>query len=180
LLAAPRVTDAVLLPDQPGNSVVDVGSGSIQVSVYDKGQFIFSQNMLLGSLRIRDLLADLERRTADFAGLMEEYIASDLDNTACWNRKASCTRPGHPGRRTALPQEAGGLDPEANAVSARSRWTAWFQLLLSERRLTWVPKQDSGEHATLLLPTALILRKFVPTPESNRCSCRPRPLRRRP
>ncbi|MDW7657401.1 MAG: exopolyphosphatase, partial [Bacillota bacterium] len=53
-----------------GTLLVDVGAGSIQVTVYDKGRFIFSQNMLLGSLRIRELLADLERRTADFAGLM--------------------------------------------------------------------------------------------------------------
>jgi exopolyphosphatase/guanosine-5'-triphosphate,3'-diphosphate pyrophosphatase len=63
-----------------GTLILDIGAGSIQASVYDKGEFIFTQNMLLGSLRVREILADLERQAADFGSLMAEYISGDLEN----------------------------------------------------------------------------------------------------
>ena len=42
----PNFTDLI----RQGTMIVDIGSGSIQATAYDKGDFVFSQNMLLGSL----------------------------------------------------------------------------------------------------------------------------------
>ncbi|MDW5299190.1 MAG: HD domain-containing protein [Sedimentibacter sp.] len=60
--------------------IVDIGSGSIQVSMYDNDKLILSKNIKLGFLRIRELLSDLQGRTLNFPKIMEEYIESNIDN----------------------------------------------------------------------------------------------------
>ncbi|HHU53444.1 MAG TPA: HD domain-containing protein [Clostridiaceae bacterium] len=58
---------------------LDIGAGSTQLTLFDKQELTFTQNILLGSLRVRDRLATLEKHTADFISLMREYISGDLD-----------------------------------------------------------------------------------------------------
>ncbi len=59
--------------------LLDIGAGSTQLTLFDEGQFLFTQNILLGSLRVRDRLSVLEQHTLDFKSLMQEYITGDLD-----------------------------------------------------------------------------------------------------
>lgn len=61
-----------------GAMILDIGAGSLQVSVYQDGILNFTKNIRLGSLRIRELLADLEGQTVDFVRLMSEYITNGL------------------------------------------------------------------------------------------------------
>ncbi|MBP3040441.1 exopolyphosphatase [Bacillaceae bacterium Marseille-Q3522] len=63
-----------------GTMLVDISSGSIQLTVYDQDQFIFSRNIKIGPLRIRELLADLEKKVINFTDLMEDYILSKMDS----------------------------------------------------------------------------------------------------
>lgn len=146
-----------------GTLLVDVGAGSIQVTVYDKGRFIFSQNMLLGSLRIRELLSDLERRTADFAGLMDEYISSDLDNYRQLEPKGILYQNLIVlGGEMAYVKKMADLDPGTDAVLSVRRLEQLYQLLLQTRPLDLaVDRGIPVDHATLLLPTVIILRKFI-------------------
>lgn len=58
---------------------LDIGAGSTQLTLFDKKELTFTQNILLGSLRVRDRLSILEKHTADFIELMREYISGDLD-----------------------------------------------------------------------------------------------------
>jgi len=64
---------------QQGTMMIDIGSGSMQLTVYNAGHFIFSRNIKLGPLRIRELLGDLESKTGDFVEIMEDYIRSKID-----------------------------------------------------------------------------------------------------
>lgn len=59
--------------------VLDIGAGSTQLTLFDGYELTFTQNILLGSLRVRDKLSTLEKHTADFISLMLEYISGDLD-----------------------------------------------------------------------------------------------------
>ncbi|WP_455714540.1 Ppx/GppA phosphatase family protein [Anaerosporobacter sp.] len=61
-----------------GTAIVDVGAGSIQISLFNKGSLITTQNIKLGSLRIREILSTMENQTTNFNNLLEEYIAGDL------------------------------------------------------------------------------------------------------
>lgn len=63
---------------QEGTMLIDIGSGSIQLTVYNNGHFIFSRNIKLGPLRIREMLGDLENQTGDFVDIMEDYIMSKI------------------------------------------------------------------------------------------------------
>ncbi len=146
-----------------GTLLVDIGAGSIQVTVYDKEQFIFSQNMLLGSLRIRELLSDLERRAGDFTGLMEEYISSDLDYYHLLEPKGILYKNLVVlGGEMAYLKKLAGYDPEATAVLPGKQFDQLYQQLLDSRPLDLSLNRDiPAEHATLLLPAAIILRKFI-------------------
>jgi exopolyphosphatase/guanosine-5'-triphosphate,3'-diphosphate pyrophosphatase len=65
-----------------GALIVDVGSGSSEISIYNNGHLVFSKSIRIGSLRIKEVLSSLERRTLDFPNILEEYIESTLDAIA--------------------------------------------------------------------------------------------------
>lgn len=63
---------------QEGTLIVDVGFGSVQISLYDKGHLITTQNVRLGALRIREMLSDSEGNTININRLIEELVDNDL------------------------------------------------------------------------------------------------------
>ena len=65
---------------EKGTAIVDVGGGSIQVSLFDKDALVATQNILLGSLKIRERLASLEHETIHYDKLVDELIRKDLIN----------------------------------------------------------------------------------------------------
>ncbi|MEN1760161.1 HD domain-containing protein [Anoxynatronum sibiricum] len=72
------------LPDhqtirKDGVMVVEIGSGSIEMSLYHQGALQRTHNLKLGHLRLREVLSTLEQRTQDFPNLLEEYVESHLD-----------------------------------------------------------------------------------------------------
>lgn len=63
---------------QKGTAIVDVGGGSIQISLFDKDSLIATQNIRIGNLRIREKVAVLEQGYGNFEYLIRELIQSDL------------------------------------------------------------------------------------------------------
>ena len=63
---------------QEGTAIVDVGAGSIQISLFDKEALVTTQNIKLGSLRIRELLYSLSNDRQHFNMLIEELINNDI------------------------------------------------------------------------------------------------------
>ncbi len=61
-----------------GTMVLDIGSGSMQATLYDKSDLVFSQNTKLGSLRVSEMLSDLAKQTTHYTEVLEEYISQDL------------------------------------------------------------------------------------------------------
>lgn len=59
-------------------AIVDVGSGSIQLSLFDKDALITTQNIRLGSLRIREMLPSVNVDSLHMELLIEELINNDL------------------------------------------------------------------------------------------------------
>lgn len=60
-------------------AIVDVGSGSLQLSLFDKDALISTQNMRLGALRIREMLPAVNIGRVQMENLVEELIDNDLD-----------------------------------------------------------------------------------------------------
>lgn len=67
---------------QKGTLIVDVGGGSIQISLFDKNALIATQNIMLGSLRIQEILQEMKNKTDNYQNLVYEYIAHDLHTFA--------------------------------------------------------------------------------------------------
>ena len=61
-----------------GTLLVDVGGGSIQLSLYDKKTLITTQNIMLGSLRIQEVLQDMQYKTDNYQNLVYDYISHGL------------------------------------------------------------------------------------------------------
>lgn len=61
-----------------GAVIADIGGGSTQLSLYKEGALYNSQNVRLGILRMREMLADLQPKTRDYAKLVEELVDNHL------------------------------------------------------------------------------------------------------
>lgn len=63
---------------QKGTLLVDVGGGSIQLSLFDKNTLVTTQNIMLGSLRIQKILQTMQDETDSYQNLVYEYISNSL------------------------------------------------------------------------------------------------------
>ncbi len=63
---------------QKGTAIVDVGGGSTQISLFDKDALVTTQNLRIGSLRIRERLRNLMKETTHYDQLIAEYIRNEL------------------------------------------------------------------------------------------------------
>ncbi len=65
---------------EKGTAIVDVGGGSIQISLFDKDTLVSTQNLEIGSLKIRERLAAYERDSIHYDQLVGELIHKDISN----------------------------------------------------------------------------------------------------
>lgn len=61
-----------------GTAIVDIGGGSLQISLFDNDCLFTTQNLRLGTLRIREALCDIESETLDLSYQIEELINYEL------------------------------------------------------------------------------------------------------
>ena len=58
---------------------LDLGSGSISVSIYSKNKLTFSQNLNMGALRLYEATCELEDLSTGYPVLLEEFTSSNID-----------------------------------------------------------------------------------------------------
>ena len=63
---------------EKGTVIVDIGGGSIQISLFDKGTLTTTQNLKLGVLRLRERLNRINARPAQTEELLEEIDDAQL------------------------------------------------------------------------------------------------------
>lgn len=63
---------------QKGTAIVDVGGGSVQISLFDKDRLISTQNIRIGNLRIRERLSAFEKEVPHIERVIAEMVSSDL------------------------------------------------------------------------------------------------------
>lgn len=63
---------------EDGTAFLDIGGGSIQVSLFEKSSLVTTQNIRLGILRIREELVNLQAKTMHYESLIEELIDNDM------------------------------------------------------------------------------------------------------
>jgi len=61
-----------------GTAIVDVSFGSMQITLYDKGNIISTQNLSLGVLRIRETLAKISMPREEKTAILGELVDNEL------------------------------------------------------------------------------------------------------
>ena len=62
-----------------GTAVVDLGFGSMQITLYDQGQMVSSQNLKIGVLRILEMLSSLNSARDERSRILGEMVDHELD-----------------------------------------------------------------------------------------------------
>ena len=63
---------------QDGTVIVDLDGGSVQVSMFDKSELYTTQNLRMGSLRLRERLNEASAKTSDYEELVTQLIGYDV------------------------------------------------------------------------------------------------------
>ena len=63
---------------QKGTAIADVGSGSVQLSLFDKDALVTTQYLRLGALRIRETLGSADADDTSMNQLIEELADNDI------------------------------------------------------------------------------------------------------
>lgn len=64
---------------EKNTAVVDIGAGSIQISLLNNQKLTATQNIPIGALRIRDRLKSFQFDNAHLERVMEEFISNEID-----------------------------------------------------------------------------------------------------
>ncbi len=136
---------------EQGTLIVDIGAGSIQLSIFSDGRLCVTQNLLLGSIRIQELLYAMQDEAYDFNALIDEYIEKDL--TTFKRLYLDSTSLSHI-------VVIGEMVPEIYHYIKDKR--PGFDGELSRKTLNRarLPKSMSGPRARLITPTLLLCRKI--------------------
>lgn len=146
-----------------GTMIVDIGSSTVQATVYDKSEFVFSQNMELGSLKIYEMLSDVSTRTTHYEEVLEEYIAQDLDDYHNVEPKGITYK-----SFIAFGGELGSIKSLAgfayndSCIMSKDQFNKVYEYLLKTRPSDLTLNDKIPAHiAPLLLPAALIIRNML-------------------
>lgn len=154
---------------QKGTLLADVGGGSIQLSIFDKNVLLDTQNILIGSLRIQEVLEDMKKHTENYQNLVYEHIAHNLkaytklhlqdvkvkNIIAIGNQLQSFVKYlSIHNFGNLIPTDAKGS--KKDSVN-RNEYDAFYRAITSENPETLSHELNiSIEKAALLLPTAMI------------------------
>ncbi len=156
---------------QQGLMVVEVGSGSVEMTFYHEGRLQRTHNIKLGHLRLREVLAHLEQRTHEFPALLEEYIESHLDILAFIRDRYRLQN------FVALGSEMKIISKLCNQTDnlhemrqiSRKDFQRFFQEITT--RPTPLLAKDygiSGDMAATLLPSMMVLKKCLEMTTADR------------
>ena len=64
---------------EKNTALLDIGSGSVQVSLFDKQALYTTQNLDIGTTKVREILESVEHNALGYISVMEEYIQYEID-----------------------------------------------------------------------------------------------------
>ena len=143
-----------------GTAVLDIGGGSIQISLFDKDNLITTQNIKLGNLRIRERLMSLENSTLHYETLVEEFIQNEIVSFKKIHLKD---------RKIENVILMGDYIPDIlvnyvgeHRVIKKEQFMDLYQKIISRSPIELAMYLNIPlENASLLLPTAIIYRRFM-------------------
>lgn len=149
-------------------ALLDMGAGSIQISIFEKQVLTTTQNIKIGSIRVRDLLSDIGARVTNGDELIEEYVQNELStfNTMYLGDKKIKNI-------IAIGDEIQALQKIAPELKIKNLMTKDQIEYIYEKVLN-VSAQDMALHygllferATLIRPAVIVYRMLVDTTKAD-------------
>lgn len=147
---------------EKGTAIVDVGGGSIQLSLFDKDNLVTTQNIRLGTLRLRERLADVAERTVRYAGAIEELLNNEMRTYRKFYLKDRNIRYMLlVGSYIQYINQYIHKDREVNQIT-REEFITFYDEFIQNGQSAMAEKMGIAmENSTLLLPTLVIYKRLL-------------------
>ena len=146
---------------EKGTAIVDVGGGSIQISLFDKDKLVSTQNILLGSLRVRERLSSFENETVHYDRLVDQLIHRDISHFKKMylkNRRIENIILVGDYFTNLIFQNRSDL----NKMESRETFMNWYShVVYSAQRDVAEELGISSEMSSVLIPMAVLYRKLI-------------------
>ncbi len=147
---------------EKGMAMADVGSGSAQVSLFDNGSLITTQNVALGALRVYEVLDHVSESPSDNLELMEEYIDTDIEalkHLFIKDRKIECLIAVGDSINWIIKRLGAGNTDTPEYISRERFLEIYHSLYFMDNATRSLGV--SKEQAELILPSAMIYKKIL-------------------
>lgn len=144
-----------------GTLILNIGSGGVEVSVYYKGHLNFTEYIKVGSLRLREVLANLENMTLDFPTLIEEFVDSKIYLLKSKFKKINITHFVGIGGETKIMLDI-LKDNVSNKFISKSDLSRIYQTIKKLTTEQIIERYSlPADRAELMLPSLVIFNKFI-------------------
>lgn len=146
---------------QKGTAIIDMGGGSVQVSLFDKDALVTTQNIRIGSLRVRERLVQLSRGTTHSEALVEELIRKEIQNFKrlyLKDRKIqNIILVGDYFTNLIFHNKADG-----NKMINKETFMEWYQQIVTSSTMDLAINMNVPmEFASIIMPAAVIYRRLI-------------------
>ena len=147
---------------EKGTAILDVSGGSIQISLFDKDNLITTQNVKLGSLRVRERLSGIERETTHYEMLVEELIRNEITGFKKLHLKdrdiSNVILIGNNFSDSLLYNKKG----EYSEVLTKEDYMEWYRTVIQRSPIELAMEMGIAlEYASLLIPTVIINKRLI-------------------
>lgn len=146
---------------EKGTAIVDMGGGSVQVSLFDKDALVSTQNIQIGSMRTREHLAVMEHETIKPELLVDELIRKDIQSFKglyLKDRKIeNVILVGDYFTNLIFHNKASG-----NKTITKETFMQWYHDIIGKSAMNLSIEMDVPmEFASVILPSAVIYRRLI-------------------
>ncbi len=156
--AIPEFSDLI----EEGVIILDISSGSVQVSAFRHSECHFSHNLRLGVLRINEMMDRLRGRSRDYIDLMNEYVDAEINDFKVVE-PGGMTYPHlialYPG--SIFLHRLAGEEPDRPIIRRKSLQKIYQVVCRVSPDALNLDYQIPSDIAELLLPATLIIRKYA-------------------
>lgn len=144
-----------------GTAIIDMGGGSVQVSLFDKDALVSTQNIQIGSMRTRAHMETLGRQTTKSVELVEELIRKEIQTFKrlyLKDRKIqNVILVGDYFTNLIFHNNA-----DANKVITKDTFMEWYRDIISKSAMNLAIDMNLPmEFASVILPCAVIYRRLI-------------------
>lgn len=144
-----------------GTAIIDMGGGSVQVSLFDKDALVSTQNIHIGSMRTHAHMEIIGRQTTNSVELAEELIRKEIQTFKRLYLKD---------RKIQNVILVGDYftnlifhnNTDANKVITKATFMEWYQDITTKSTMNLaIDMNVPMEFASVILPTAVIYRRLI-------------------